>query len=314
MSILVSGSLVYDHIMDFPDRFKNHILPKSIHILNVCFTVEKMEKSMGGTAGNIAYNLKLLGGDPVVFSSLGKDGDSYLEYFQKLGLSTENIFLSRQKNSASCYITTDLDDNQITAFHNGALDSSPDIELEEGKKPAWAIISPTKKNVMLKHLKQCARAGIKTIFDPGQQIPAFSGEELKEAIEQAEGIVGNDYEIKMIMKKTDWNKKEILAKTEIIVTTYGERGSRIDTRDKQEILVEACYPKKVTDPTGAGDAYRAGFLFGLGKEMNLRQCARLGSVAASFAIEEYGTQNHRFSMNEFIRRYKKSYREEIDND
>ncbi|MDI6777654.1 MAG: carbohydrate kinase family protein [Patescibacteria group bacterium] len=312
MPILVSGSLVYDHIMDFPDRFKNHILPESIHILNVCFTVDKLEKSKGGTAGNIAYNLKLLGADPIVVSSVGKDGSEYLNYFKKLQIATDLIGVHEKKHSASCYITTDRDDNQITAFHNGALESAPDIKFEKSKKkPEWAIISPTQKNVMLAHLSQCADSGIKIIFDPGQQIPAFSKGELKKSILESQVLIGNDYEIKMIQKRTGWSEKDILKKTKMLVTTFGERGSLVKTSDKQEIRVEAAKPKKIVDPTGAGDAYRAGFLFGLEKGYNLRGCARIGSIAASFAIEKYGTQEHLFSLAEFEKRYKKSYREDI---
>jgi adenosine kinase len=312
MAIIISGSLVYDHIMNFPDRFKNHILPDNIHILNVCFTVEKLGKSKGGTAGNIAYNIKLLGGDPSVISSVGHDGGEYVDYFKKLGIGTDRITSDGKLFTASCYITTDLDDNQITAFYNGALGSASDIKFgKKEKKPNWSIISPTEKGVMLKHLVQCKALGIKSIFDPGQQIPSFSEKELRNSIFQADVLIGNDYEIKMIMKRTELSKKEILGKTEIVVTTYGERGSRIDTRDGQEILVEACRPKKIEDPTGAGDAYRAGFLLGLDRGCNLRQCGRLGSVAASYAIEKYGTQKHSFSFVEFKRRYKASYREDV---
>lgn len=310
MPILISGSLVYDHIMDFPDKFRNHILPDNIHILNVCFTVEKMGKSKGGTAGNIGYNIKLLGGEPMIVSSVGQDGGEYIEYLKKLDIETDKIERDKNLFTASCYITTDRDDNQITAFHNGALGSTGDVAPEENEAD-WAIISPTEKEIMRKHLKQCAGAGMKTIFDPGQQIPSFSEKELEESISQSDILIGNDYEIKMIMKKTGWNKKEMLAETEIIVTTYGERGSQIDTCDGQEILIEACRPKKIVDPTGAGDAYRAGFLLGLDKKYNFRQCARLGSVAASFAIEKYGTQEHEFSLASFQERYRVSYREEV---
>jgi adenosine kinase len=312
MPILVSGSLAYDHIMDFPDHFKNHILPESIHILNVCFTVEKMEKSRGGTAGSIAHNLKLLGAEPIIFSSLGKDGKEYLEFFKKRKIAVDHIGLDQKIYTASCFITTDKDDNQIIAFYNGALGSAPDINLKKmTAKPKWAIISPTKKEVMLRHLKQCVGSGIKTIFDPGQQIPAFSRNELKGAIGQADVVIGNDYEIKMIQKRTNWSERDILGKAKMLITTLGEKGSLIKTYQKEEIPVEACRPEKIVDPTGAGDAYRAGFLIGLEKGHNLRMCGRLGSVAASFAIEKYGTQEHLFSMKEFARRYKKSYREGI---
>lgn len=312
MPILISGSLVYDHIMDFPDRFKNHILPESIHILNVCFTVEKLGKSKGGTAGNIAYNLKMLGEEPVIFSSVGQDGSEYIKHLEKLGIGTDKIIKNKKLFTASCYITTDQDDNQITAFYNGALGSAPNIEYENNeKKPVWAIISPTQKDVMIKHLNECSRYGIKIIFDPGQQIPSFTNEELKKALSRADVLIGNDYEIKMIQNKTGFDKKEILKQVEILATTYGEQGSRIDTRDGQEILVEACRPQKIEDPTGAGDAYRAGLLYGFEKGFNLRQCARLGSVAASFAIEKYGTQEHKFTAKQFSYRYKTSYKEDM---
>ncbi|MFA5926165.1 MAG: carbohydrate kinase family protein [Parcubacteria group bacterium] len=312
MPILISGSLVYDHIMDFPDKFKNHILPDNIHILNVCFTVEKMGKSKGGTAGNIAHNVKMLGGEPIVVSSVGQDGGEYIEYLKKSKIKTDKIVQNKKLFTASCYITTDRDDNQITAFYNGALGSAPDIKVGKNKKNSGlAIISPTKKEVMLKHLLQCAKAGIKTIFDPGQQIPAFSDKELKNAISRAYMLIGNDYEIKMIQKRSGWDKREIMKRAEIVVTTYGGKGSRIETRDKQEILVETCRGIKVKDPTGAGDAYRAGFLLGLEKGYNLRTCGRLGSVAASFAIEKYGTQEHSFSLAEFRKRYRASYREDV---
>jgi len=312
MPILVSGSLVYDHIMDFMDRFKNHILPNNIHILSVCFAVEKLEKSKGGTAGNIAYNIKLLGADPIIVSSVGQDGGEYMRYLGDIKISTGRIKTDKKLFTASCYITTDLDDNQITAFYNGSLGSAPDIFFNKrDKKPKWASISPTQKSVMLKHLSQCANLGIHTIFDPGQQIPAFSNSELRKAISQTDILIGNDYEIKMIQKRINWSKKQILKRVETLVTTYGERGSQIETTDGQKILVEACRLNQIKDPTGAGDAYRAGFMVGLDKGHNLRMCGRLGSVAASYAIEKYGTQEHKFSVEDFGKRYESLYNEQI---
>jgi adenosine kinase len=313
MPIIVSGSLVYDHIMDFPDRFKKHILPDNIHILNVCFTVERLSKSKGGTAGNIAYNLKLLGADPIVVSSVGQDGGEYIKYLKRLGIGSSIVTKDEKLFTASCFITTDLDDNQITAFYNGALGSAPNIFFKKrDRKPKWAIVSPTHKKIMIKHLSQCGTLGIKTIFDPGQQIPAFSGKELGKAICQADILVGNDYEIKMIQKRTGWSESDILKKTKILITTLGRKGSLIKAHQKEEIRVEVSVPRKIVDPTGAGDAYRAGLLVGLDKGYNLRMCGRLGSVAASFAIEKYGTQKHSFSKKEFEKKYKLSYKEEID--
>ena len=311
MPIIVSGSLVYDHIMDFPDRFKNHIHLENIHILNVCFMVEKLGKSRGGTGGNIAYNLKMLGANPILVSSVGRDGRDYIEYLKKQKIRTDYIKKDEKKFTASCYITTDLDDNQITAFYNGALDAAPSVKNVK-EKCNLAIIAPTQKDIMRKHLQECAQTGAKIMFDLGQQITAFDDKELKDSIKKSHSVIGNDYEIRALQKRLGWNEEDILENTEMLIITLGEKGSLIRTSDKQEIRVEACRPSKVEDPTGAGDAYRAGFLLGLEKGYNLRSCGRLGSVAASFAIEKYGTQEHRFTKKEFQDRYRISYREDIN--
>lgn len=311
MPILVSGSLVYDYIMDFPDRFKKHIHLENIHILNVCFMVEKLGKSKGGTGGNIAYNLKMLGSEPILISSVGQDGEEYSEYFKKQKIKTDYIRENKKKFTASCYITTDLDDNQITAFYNGALDTAPRVKDVE-EKYAYAIIAPTQKDVMQKHLRECAQARTKIMFDPGQQITAFSDKELEECIKKSHSVIGNDYEIRALRKRLGWSEKDILKNTDMLIITFGAKGSLILTSDRQEIPIEAARPEKIVDPTGAGDAYRAGFLVGLDKGCNLRSCGRLGSVAASFAIEKYGTQEHKFSIKQFCERYKKVYREEIN--
>lgn len=309
MPILISGSLVYDHIMDFPDKFKNHIMPDSIHILNVCFTVDKLEKSKGGTAGNIAHTMKLLGAEPIVISSVGKDGDEYIKYLEGQGIGVGYIAKDTNEFTASCYITTDLDDNQITAFHNGALKSSNGIGIAAIPDVGLAIIAPTQKDVMMKHVKECSGGGIKIMFDPGQQIPAFRNDELKQAIEKAHFLVGNDYEIKMIGKRLG---RELSDSAKILITTLGGKGSVINAADGEEIKVNACPPDKVVDPTGAGDAWRAGFLTGYEKGFDLKICGQMGSVAASFAIEKYGTQEHYFSISDFVRRYTKTYGETLN--
>jgi adenosine kinase len=314
MSILISGSLVYDQIMVFPDKFKNHIMPNNIHILNVAFTVEKVIKSLGGTAGNIAYSMKMMGAEPVIISSVGSDGEKYLNNLKNQGIKVDYISKDNEKFTASCYITTDLDDNQITAFYNGALGSVGGVESLMGSstpKIGLTIIAPTQKDVMVKHLKECSSGGMKIMFDPGQQITALNDEELRFCIEKSHFLIGNDYEIKLIEKRLGQSGADILSKIDVLITTHGENGSVVNIRGEGPIIVQACQPEKVVDPTGAGDAWRAGFLTGCEKGFDLQICGQMGSVAASFAVEKYGTQEHKFSLEEFAVRYKKTFGEEI---
>lgn len=313
MSILVSGSLVYDHIMNFPDRFKNHIMPDNIHILNVCFNVDRLERSWGGTAGNIAFTLKLLGADPIIVSSLGKDGVDYLKHFEEFKIDTKYIRSDAEQLTASAYITTDADDNQLTAFFGGPLELASGISLYDIKKEfSAAIISPTQKGVMAKHLKECAELGIKAMFDPGQQITAFDEMELKKMISQSHFVIGNDYEIKLLQERANWDANEILKNTKVLVITLGEEGSIIKTAAGEEVKVEPCRPASFDDPTGAGDAFRAGFLTGFELGYSWKMCGQIGSVAASYAIETYGTQAHVFTKQEFCERYHRAYNEDLN--
>jgi len=312
MSILVSGSLVYDHIMNFPDSFKNHIMPDRIHILNVCFGVERLQKSWGGTAGNIALTMKMLGMEPLVVSSVGSDGAEYLKHLEKKNVSTKFIHTDKEQLTASAYITTDADDNQITAFYNGPLCEEHTLSLREIKEPiSLALISPTQKQVMMKHMKECAELQIKAVFDPGQQMTAFDEIELKKMISQAHFVIGNDYEIGLLQKRTGWDARELLKNTKVLITTLGERGSVITTAEGEEIEVDPCAPQSFDDPTGAGDAYRAGFFVGFELGYNWKTCGQMGSVAASYAIETFGTQEHDFTLQQFRDRYSKAYGEEI---
>lgn len=309
MSILVTGSLVYDHIMNFPDSFKNHIMPEQLHILNVSFAVDKLERSWGGTAGNIAYTIKMLGGEPLLLSVLGKDSKEYLEHFEKYGIKTEYIAINKKQMTASAYITTDADDNQITAFYGGPLGEAAQKNLSEilKEKVSIALISPTAKDAMAKHLKEAKEMGIKTVFDPGQQITSFTDIELKKMVSQADFVIGNDYEIKLLQERTGWSEKEILQNCKYLITTLGEKGSVIKTADGETIEAGTCAPLSADDPTGAGDAYRAGFFFAFEKEMDLKVCAQVGATAASYSIETYGTQSHNFTKDEFCERYQKAF-------
>lgn len=314
MSILVSGSLVYDHIMNFPDSFKNHILPDQLHILNVCFMVDKLERSWGGTAGNIAFTMKMLGGEPLVLSVLGKDGRDYLEYLKESGIKTDYILSDKKQSTASAYITTDVDDNQITGFFGGPLGQAKEHKIAEVVKEKFdlAIIAPTDKEVMMHHLKECKEMGVKTVFDPGQQTTAFSEIELKKMISESEFVIGNDYEIKLLQDRTGWSEKEILENTEYLIITLGEKGSVIKTAQGETITAGVCSPLSFDDPTGAGDAYRAGFFVGYEKGKDLKTCAQMGAVAASYAIETYGTQQHKFTKQEFCERYENIFMNGIE--
>lgn len=311
MPILISGSLVYDHIMNFPDSFKNHILPDQIHILNVCFMVDRLERSWGGTGGNIAFTMQQLGVSPILVSAVGRDGGEYLEHLRAAGLDTQYIKEDKKQLTASAYITTDADDNQVTAFFGGPLNLAQETEIAGLKEQIdLALISPTSKEVMVKHMLDCGERGIKTVFDPGQQITAFSETELRQMISRAYFVIGNDYEIKLLQERSGWSTKEILENAKVLIITLGERGSVVMTAEGEKIEVGSCPPRSFDDPTGAGDAYRAGFFVGYELGYNWKTCGQMGAVAASYAIEEYGTQV-KFSKEDFCARYFETFKEKI---
>lgn len=313
MSILISGSLAYDHIMDFPGSFKDHIMPENLHILNVSFGLEGLRRTWGGTAGNISYTMKLMGGDPIIISAVGKDGSDYLDRLSKMGIKTDHVERDKELVTASCYIITDVDDNQITAFYNGPMILAKNVKIKDIKKKiSIALFSPTKKEVILKQIDECEALGIETVFDPGQQITSFNKEELRQAIGRSALVFGNDYEIKLMEKSTGWSKEEILKKVKVLVTTLGKSGSLIETERNKRINVGLCNVPHVKDPTGAGDAYRAGFFVGYEKGFDLKTCGQMGSVAASFAVESVGTQEHYFTLDDFMARYKKAYNEILE--
>lgn len=312
MPIIVSGSLVHDYIMDFDGRFKDHIMPDKLHILNVCFMVKELKRSWGGTAGNIAYSLKLIGSEPIIISTLGKDGNDYLKHFQNNGMITDYIKLDQNQMTASAHITTDQDDNQLTAFFGGPLAQAGQIAISDIKeKINLVLISPTDKAVMMKHLSEAHDQGLKTIFDPGQQISGFDGEEMKLMIEKSYFVIGNDYEMSLIRQRTGWSNEEILQRAKVLITTLGEKGCLIETNDGQKIEVPSAKPNSTIDPTGAGDSFRAGFFYGFELGYPLDVCGRMGSVMACYAIETYGTQDFKFTKEEFTKRYQENYKETI---
>ncbi|OEU52212.1 MAG: carbohydrate kinase [Desulfobacterales bacterium S3730MH5] len=307
MKILVSGSLAYDRIMDFPGRFSDHILPDKIHILNVCFTVNGLKEKFGGTAGNIAYSLALLEESPLILAAAGKDFDRYETWLRKHQLSLEGIRRISEELTAGAYITTDLADNQITGFNPGTM-KYPSLFEFDGVDPkkTLAIVAPGNIEDMLTYSSTCKERNIPYIFDPGQSIPALSGDRLIEMLTGSSLLISNDYELEMILRAAGLEKTQILQRTAGIITTLGEDGSLICTRD-QEVKIPAARASRVQDPTGAGDAYRAGLIKGLVLGKSLPDAARMGGVCASYAVECHGTQEHGFSQEEFWDRYQANF-------
>ncbi len=306
MSIYISGSVAYDRIMNFPGKFSDHILPDKIHILNVCFLIDRLEEKLGGTAGNIAHTLSLLGEKPTVLAAAGRDFDRYETAMRAADLPLDGISRHDDLFTAGAYITTDQNDNQITGFNPGAMAhrcgyAFPNLDA----KADIALVSPGNKEDMLELPRAYRNAGVRYIFDPGQQIPVFSGEEMLECLSGAAILVSNDYELEMIMKNTGCTKAQLLEKCAYIITTMGENGSRIDNGSPVQIGIARA--DQVLDPTGAGDAYRAGLIKGLVEGRSIEDAARMGAVCASFCVEHYGTQEHHFDINTFNARYKAAF-------
>ena len=306
MNILVSGSLVYDRIMDFPGEFKDHILPDKIHILNVSFTINKLRESFGGTAGNIAYNLSLLGEKPIILGMGGTDFFKYEKWLKNRKIDISRIGKSKKELTASAYIITDRADNQITGFYPGPLDKKYCRVAKKIKNVKIAIVSPDAKERMLEYVKIYKKSNIPYIFDPGQQIINFSKKELKQAIIGSKVLIGNDYEIQLILKKLNINLARLGKMTEILVITKGASGSEIYSTSKI-IKIPSAKPKNTSDPTGAGDAYRAGLIKGLVEGWPLEKTGRLASLVAVYTVEKYGTQTHRFSWEGLGKRYKENF-------
>jgi len=303
MKIIVSGSLAYDRIMDFPGHFSDHILPEKIHTLNVCFQVDGMKEKFGGTAGNIAYALTLMGEKPVISATIGRDYHQYFKWLEQNGISHEMIKIVEDEFTASAYITTDKADNQITGFNPGAMKYSSSLDFDRlNPKETLIIISPGNLEDMVNYPRLCKARGIDYIFDPGQSLPMLGASDLIEAIEGCLILISNDYELDLITSKTGLSKETLRRRARTIIVTLGELGSKVFAPDG-EISVSAVKPLKVEDPTGAGDSYRGGLISGLLRGKDIVQCARMGSVCASFAVECYGTQEYRFSPEEFNARF-----------
>lgn len=312
MSALICGSLAYDTIMVFSGRFQNEILPDKVHILNVAFLVPELRKEFGGTAGNIAYNLKMLGGEPLPMATVGKDFAQYEAWLDQHGISREYVKTIPEAYTAQAYITTDLDDNQITAFHPGAMSFAHTQDVHAAIKAGAKIgsVSPDGRDAMILHAEQFADAGLPFIFDPGQGLPMFGGDDLKAFIEKATYVAVNDYESEMIMDRTGWSLKDIAERVDALIVTRGGKGSHIYTQTKTYEIPTASVTS-LADPTGCGDAYRAGLLYGLLNGMDWETTGRVASLIGAIKIERPGPQNHYVGPEDFRARFKKEFRYDL---
>jgi adenosine kinase len=302
--------MAYDTIMVFPDQFKNHILPDKIHILNVAFLVPEMRREFGGTAGNIAYNLNLLGGSPRIMATVGDDFTSYSEWLQKNAISNEHIRQVIGSFTAQAFITTDRDDNQITAFHPGAMNFSHQNKVADTKGVTLGIIAPDGRDGMFQHADEFKSMGIPFMFDPGQGLPMFNGEELLHFIEMADYMAFNDYEAQMMQDKTGLSLDALAGKVNTLVVTLGAQGSHIYTGG-QRIEIPCVKAAAIVDPTGCGDAYRSGLLYGITHGWDWKTSGRLASVMGSIKIESRGGQNHRPSRQDIAARYQAAFGESL---
>jgi adenosine kinase len=310
MKTLICGSIAYDTIMVFGDRFKNHILPEQIHILNVAFLVPDMRREFGGCAGNIAYNLKLLGGEPLIMATIGDDSAPYMHRLKQLALDTTHVRHVPDSFTAQAFITTDLDDNQITAFHPGAMTQSHLNKVTDARDVSLGIISPDGRDGMLQHAREFRAAGIPFVFDPGQGLPMFDGAELMAFLKLADYCTVNDYEAKLLTERTGLPLERLAEEVQALVVTLGGNGSQIYAGGCR-IDIPVAPPEALVDPTGCGDAYRAGLLYGIGKGWEWEKTGRLASLMGSLKIAHRGGQNHKPTRDEIAARYSAAFDDRI---
>ena len=291
MAALICGSLAFDTIMTFEGRFADQILPDQLHILNVSFLVPTLRRDFGGCAGNIAYSLKLLGGEPLPMAMLGSDGESYLEHMRGLGISTRHVGESGETYTAQAMIMTDKDNNQITAFHPGAMSHAHLLQISAETPAAVGIVAPDGRDAMIQHARQFKEAGIPFVFDPGQGLPMFNGEELKVFIDQADWIAVNDYEAKVLCDRTGMDLATLSQQVKGLVVTLGADGCEVWEQGSKTAVAPVA-PRQVVDPTGCGDAWRGALLFGLEKGWSLVRCAELGNRVGALKIASKGPQNY----------------------
>ena len=311
MSALVCGSLAYDTIMVFQDQFKNHILPDQVHILNVSFLVPGMRREFGGCAGNIAYNLKLMGADPYPVAAVGQDFAPYRAHLESFGIRLDYVRVYDDQFTPQCFITTDLDNNQITAFHPGAMSSAHQTHVKEIDDISFAIVAPDSREAMLQHTEEFAARGVPFIFDPGQAMPLFNGEEFRAMIEKATYVIVNDYESQLLQQRTGWSAEDIASRVQAYIVTQGPRGSIIHTGG-EAVHVPPAKERQTVDPTGCGDAYRAGLIFGIMNGKDWPTIGRMASLMGALKVEHPGTQNQRFDYATFASQFEEQFGYALD--
>lgn len=311
MPALICGSLAYDNIMVFQDRFRNHILPDKIHILNVSFLVPELRREFGGCAGNIAYNLAMIGGEPLPMGTVGSDFSPYAQWMDMQGIDRRCITECDELLTAQAFITTDLDDNQITAFHPGAMNESARNSVADAGKVDIGIIAPDGRDGMVEHAAQMRDAGIPFVFDPGQGMPMFDGDDLTRFISDATWVTVNDYECELMQERTGLPPEAIAERVEALVVTRGGEGSHVYTGGER-LDIPAAPTERIADPTGCGDAYRAGLLYGLTNDLGWETTGRIASLLGAIKIEQAGTQNHHVDRDGFAARYAQAFGEPLD--
>lgn len=311
MPTLVTGSFAYDTIMVFQDQFKNHILPDQVHILNVCFFVPEMRKEFGGCSGNISYNLKLLGGDPLPMGTVGEDFKPYRKWLKKQGMNITHVTEIENTYTAQAFLTTDTDNNQIIAFHPGAMNYAHKNQVTDANGVSLGIVAPDGRDAMIEHSSQFEKAGIPFVFDPGQGLPMFDGKELMQFVEQATYVCVNDYESQMMLEKTGHTLEDIAREVDALIVTRGGAGAEIMS-DGDTLHIPSIKAREINDPTGCGDAFRSGLLYGIENKLDWQTTGQLASLMGGIKIESHGTQNHRPRKETLMRRYEESFGSTID--
>jgi adenosine kinase len=306
MKIVVTGSIAYDYLMSFPGKFTEHFLPEHMHRVSLSFLVDSMDKRRGGCAPNIAYTLALLGERPVLMATAGEDFGEYKRWLEAAGVDTSLVRQIDGKFCASFFCSTDRENNQIASFYTGAMANAGELSFRTVADCGLAIISPNDPGAMVQYSQECRTLGLRYIFDPGQQCTRMSGDELREGVTGATIVICNDYELELLRQKTGLAEGDILRDSEALVVTKGEHGSSVLTRAGQ-VDVPAVAPHRIVDPTGVGDAFRAGFMKGIALGLAYDVAARLGSVAATYALEHLGGQSHAFTWREFTARYEQHF-------
>lgn len=309
--IVVAGSLAFDHIMTFPGLFKDHILPDKLHVINISFLVDKLERKRGGCAGNVAYSLALLGEKPRIVGTAGHDFEEYRRFLQDRGVDVEAIRIVDDETTAAAFITTDQSDSQIQGFYVGAMARANELSLKElaGPRARLCIVSPDDPAAIVRHCEEARDAGLDFFFDPSFQVTPMEGAVLRDCARGATGLMLNDYEYAVFEDKTGYRGDAIFELVDLAVVTLGSKGSRILVKGSPPIEIPPATVAEPVDPTGAGDAFRAGFLAGWMKDLELAVCGRMGSIASAYAVERYGTQSHAYTREEFDQRYAANFGE-----